>query len=62
MDLKEGFDDEIRHKLNSGTYNLSEVIRATKVSRYVINQIKRNVYVKPFYLVALREYFKKLGE
>ena len=61
MNENEGFDAAIQSKLNSGRYNVSEIIRETKVSRYVINMIKRNVYVKPFYLVALRAYFEKLN-
>jgi hypothetical protein len=60
MNLDDGFDAELRSKLRSGRYNIAKVIRDTKVSRYIINHIKSNIYVQPFYIVALNEYFKKV--
>lgn len=60
MILNEGFDNDLRLRLSSGRYNLSQITRDTKVSRYVLNMIKRNVYVKQFYIVALNDYFKNL--
>jgi hypothetical protein len=60
--LKDGFDAQLSDKLNSGRYNLSKIIRETKISRYWLNDIKRNVYVPPYIIVALNEYFRKLGE
>ena len=60
--LDNGFDMQLSQKLRSGRYNLSKIIRETGISRYWLNDIKRNVYVKPYIIVALNDYFKKLGE
>lgn len=61
MSLK-GFDFEIQAKLASGRYKLSKIILDTGISRYWLNNIKRNVCAPEYILVALREYFKSIGE
>jgi hypothetical protein len=61
-ELADGFDEELGAKLRSGRYNLSKIIRETKISRYWLNDIKRNVYVPPYIIVALNDYFRKIGE
>ena len=60
--LDNGFDMQLSKKLKSGRYNLSKIIRETGISRYWLNDIKRGVYVKPYIIVALNDYFKNLGE
>jgi hypothetical protein len=62
MNLNDGFDAELNRKLRSGLYNFAKITRDTKISRYVLNNIKRNVCVEPYFIVALNDYFKKLGE
>jgi len=57
-ELKEGFDANLRDKLRSGKYNLSQIIRDTKITRYYLNDIKRYVYVPPYIIVALNKYFE----
>jgi hypothetical protein len=58
----DGYDKELRDKLNSGKYNISQVVRDTDISRYWINLVKNNVAVPKYVLVTLNDYFKKLGE
>ena len=62
MELHEGFDAELTRKLNSGLYNFAKITRDTKISRYTLNHVKLHVYVEPYFIVALNDYFKKLGE
>lgn len=62
MELQEGFDAELTRKLNSGLYNIAKITRDTKISRYMLNDIKRNVYVQPYVIVALNDYFKRLSD
>lgn len=58
----DGFDKELCDKLNSGKYNISQIVRDTDISRYWINLVKNNVSVPKFVIVTLNDYFKKAGE
>lgn len=62
MEKNDGFDAELTRKLKSGLYNLAKITRETKISRYTLNNIKRNVYVEPYFIVALNAYFKKASD
>ena len=55
-----GFDDNLRLKLSSGLYNFSKITKDTKISRYWLNNIKKNVGAPDYILVALNSYFEKI--
>ena len=54
----DGFDKELCAKLNSGKYNISQIVRDTDISRYWINLVKNNVCVPKYVIVTLNDYFK----
>lgn len=58
----DGFDEELRRKLNSGKYNISQIIRDTDISRHLIKHVKDNICVPKFVIVTLNDYFKKASE
>lgn len=58
--MKLGFDDNLRLKLSSGLYNFSKITKDTKISRYWLDKIKKNVCTPDYILVALNAYFEKL--
>lgn len=55
-------DANLAKKLNSERYNLSTISKETGISRYLLNEIKNEVPVKPFIIIALQQYFKTIGE
>ena len=60
--ISEHHNDELHKKLNSGLYNFNQITKETGITRYYLNDIKRNVSVPPYIIVALNDYFKKACE
>jgi DNA invertase Pin-like site-specific DNA recombinase len=58
---REGFDAELQKKLASKLYSFSQITRDTGISRYWLNNIKNNVQVPGYIIVALNDYFKKVS-
>jgi hypothetical protein len=55
-------DTNLAKKLNSDRYNLSMISKETGISRYLLNEVKNEIPVKPFIIIALQQYFKTIGE
>lgn len=52
----------VKEKLNSKHFKIGVIMSATGVSRYQMHKVSRGEAVKPYVIVALTDYFKRLGE
>jgi hypothetical protein len=56
---------ELAEKLNSKKYRLSEIMKATDISRYWLNEIrseKVRANIPEYFIVTLNDYFRKLSD
>lgn len=52
----------VKDKLNSKQFKIGVIVEKTGVSRYQMHRLSRGEDVKPYVVIALNEYFRKLGE
>ena len=52
----------VSRKLKSKHFKYGVIREATGISRYQIRKAERCEPVKPFVIIALNDYFRKLGE
>ena len=52
----------LQAKLASGLYNVGKIMKDTEISRHWLNNIKSKGEAPAYILVALNDYFKKLGD
>lgn len=52
----------VKQKLETGAFNLKVIMVATGISRHLMRNVVDGVKVKPFVIITLNDYFKKLSQ
>ena len=52
----------VKTQLNKGIYNLSVVAKESFVSRPTLNKVKKGLPVSNTIIIALNDYFRRLGD
>lgn len=54
--------DYVVAKLKTGVFKIGHIMKSTGVSRYQIHQLVRGDDVKPYVVITLNDYFRRLGD
>jgi len=52
----------VQTKINQSVVKIKAITKATGISRYNVHRVVRGEDVKPFVIIALNDFFRKLGD
>jgi hypothetical protein len=63
MNIEQATDTQyVKSKLQSKAFKLKEIMTKTGISRHMMRRVVDGLPVKPFVIITLNDYFRKLSE